>query len=379
MLRHIPHRLISQTFIIMRGYARLVPKVVASISAFGVILLFFAFASSTGSTWGFTSISNLRSSSIEPQLLGKLALAEKLWGQAVKGREQMIATVGTDRDFPDGYINPYHVWDFARPSFFCPYDLERVGKLGDGGKVVCGMSRYENESPGPSSVFNDAPELVVYSFGVNRDSSFEAALLERTNAQIWGYDYSVSSWANDIPEEQRGSRAHFSKFGIGRKTDKNHDPPFYTVQDLMKTNGHDHIDIVKMDIEGAEFDAMTSLIEHTIEQQGAEEAILPFGQLLVEIHFFNDRKSLHIPEDLKGWTEWWSAMEKLGLRPVNNEDNWIGDAAFGKPRFMEVNFPLISTSLATTCLYKHLLMGLVLSQYTLINVLDFEKNKLLWK
>jgi hypothetical protein len=314
------------------------PRLIVTISAVAAILLLTALALQTNVTsWSFPTASqiNLRLFSVEPHLQAKLAHAEKLWSQAVEDRKTMVATSGHNRKFPDGYIHPYCVWDFARPSFFCPHDLERVGSLGDGGKVVCGMSRYERESPGPSSTSNPAQELIVYSFGVNDDSSFEAALLQRTNARIWGYDYTVDSWAKDIPIHQ-APRAEFKKVGIGKVTDESHEPPFFTIQDLMKANGHSYVDIVKMDIEGAEFDALSSLISSILDDQAdGGNPILPFGQLLVEIHFM-DRPGLNIPKDLKTWTEWWSKLELLGLRPVNNEGNWIGDASFGKPRFMEV-------------------------------------------
>lgn len=312
-------------------------KIIAAVAAFGVILLICALGSRTDSAArGLDFIKSGLPSNLDRHLLAKLELAEKLWGEAVEDRQEMARAMGNDKEFPDGYIRPYNTWDFARPSFFCPHDLERVGKLGDGGKVVCGMSRYEKESPGPSSSSNPAPELVMYSFGVNRDSSFEAEVLERTNAHIWGYDFSVDSWGEEITG-QYSDRAHFHKIGIGKTTDKTQEPQFWSVQDLMAENGHDYVDIVKMDIEGAEFDALTSLVEHTIAMTPAgEKPSLPFGQLLIEIHFFTDRDQLNIPKKLDTWMKWWASLEELGLRPVNNEDNWVGDNVFGKPRFMEV-------------------------------------------
>jgi hypothetical protein len=253
----------------------------------------------------------------------------------------MKATSGSGKDFPDGYIYPYNVWDFVRPSFFCPHDLERIGALGDGGKVVCGMSRYERECPGPSSKQNKAQELIVYSFGVSDDSSFEAALLQRTNAAIWGYDYSVQSWAKDIPAHQ-ASRAKFHKFAIGKESNKSSDPPSYTIQDLMEVNGHSYVDLVKMDIEGAEFDAMSSLVSSIVDgRPDADNQTLPFGQLLIEVHLLSGHHPFTVPADLPSWIKWWEAMERLGLRPVNNEDNWIGDVGSGKPRFMEVLYPVL--------------------------------------
>ncbi|KAK4123073.1 hypothetical protein N657DRAFT_690743 [Parathielavia appendiculata] len=312
------------------------------------VLFLFAFTSTrTSVPWHSAILPYAPGSRPDLYLDARLAHAERLWQQAVEDRKEMVAQSG-DRQFPDGYIYPYHVWDFARPSFFCPHDLERVGTLGDGGKVVCGMSRYEAASPGPSAATNPAPELVIYSFGVNDDSSFEAAMLERTNAQIWGYDYTVNGWAKQIPAHQ-ASRAHFTKAGIGK--DRMKDPPFFTVHELMEINGHDYIDIVKMDIEGAEFDAISDLVSSVrYDPANRYNGTLPFGQLLVEIHLVDGGESFSTPKDLAAFMNWWHSMEELGLRPVNNEDNWIGNNILGKPRFME---------------------------YTMISVLDKKKNKLL--
>lgn len=275
------------------------------------------------------------------QLNVRLAYAERLWKNSVDARKHMLAASGPHRSFPGGYIYPYNVWDFARPSFFCPHDLERIGSLSDGGKVVCGMSRYETESPGPSSDVNLARPLIVYSFGIGNDSSFERSLLQRTNALIWGYDYSVETWAEEIAPHQ-ASRAQFRKASIGRVTNLTSDPPQFTIQDLMRFNNHSYIDIVKMDIEGAEFDAMSSLVSFVRgEQEDRITATIPIGQLLVEIHlwtapFDDDDGELIIPKNISSWIQWWSNMEELGLRPVNNEDNWIGNVVTGKPSFMEV-------------------------------------------
>merc|ERR1712144_37764 len=241
-------------------------KLFVTLSATCLLLLLFTitFRSHASESWGINSLSASPVSvdynfSHDPHLQARLAHAEKLWEQSVKDRQQMISAFGSRTRFPDGYIYPYNVWDFARPSFFCPHDLERVGTLGDGGKVVCGMSRYERESPGPSSESNPASSLIVYSFGVSTDSSFEAALLKRTNCEIWGYDYTVASFAKEI-KEQHESRAIFQRAGVSKTTDKNKKPPFYSIQDLMEISGHSYIDIIKMDIEGAEFDALSSLI-----------------------------------------------------------------------------------------------------------------------
>jgi len=103
--------------------------------------------------------------------------------------------------------------------------------MGEGGKWVCGMSRYEkNRKP-----------CVVYSFGLNNDSSFEQELLERTNCEIWGYDQNNEGFGPEITGQTEG-RTHFMRAGVQGNTDPDGTPPaFFTIQDLMNLNGHDYM------------------------------------------------------------------------------------------------------------------------------------------
>lgn len=118
--------------------------------------------------------------------------------------------------------------DFFPPAFNCPHETERIGALGDGGKWVCGLSRLA-----------DKPDCVVYAFGIDWDSSFEAELLQRTrHCEIWGYDYTVKSFGSQIPRSDR-HRTHFAKVGLGAADshDKGDDPKLWTLKSLMKANG----------------------------------------------------------------------------------------------------------------------------------------------
>ena len=54
-------------------------------------------------------------------------------------------------------------------------------------------------------------------------------------------------------------------------------------------------DLLKMDIEFAEFEAMDGLVHDFSAESGME---LPIGQFLVEIHFFGSRQSA------KGYLNW---------------------------------------------------------------------------
>lgn len=262
-----------------------------------------------------------------------LLLAERLWEQSVHDRSRMLTASFNKKPKQaiQDFIYPYNVWDLLRPTFFCPFDLERVGKLGDGGKWVCGMSHLEAQSRGPSSDANPETTVVVYSFSVERDSSFEAALLTRLNAEIWGLDYSVDGWADEVPPS---SRVHFTKAAISATTDKQQSPPKLAVHDIMKDIGHQFIHVMKMDIEGAEFEALAALI-NGVEKAGKK--VLPVGQLLLELHLISRDG---IPSTVDALMKWFERLEEFGMRPAYNEHNWIGDVGSGRPQFIEVTFVL---------------------------------------
>ncbi|KAJ2934975.1 hypothetical protein H1R20_g2123, partial [Candolleomyces eurysporus] len=212
---------------------------------------------------------------------------------------------------------PYTVWDFFPAAFNCPHEIERLGALGDGGKWVCGLSRLK-----------DKPDCVVYSFGINYESSFEAEILKNTkHCQIWGYDFSVKSFGPEIPSNLQ-ARTHFNAYALGGED--NHgpedDPPMYTLETLMKMNGHDHIDILKIDIEGWEFETLTTLIKPYINSG----LPLPFGQLQLEIHIWK--------KSFAQFLSWWEMLEAAGLRPFWTEPNLVYQNYNTKPELAEYSF-----------------------------------------
>jgi len=66
---------------------------------------------------------------------------------------------------------------------------------------------------------------------------------------------------------------------------------------------HTFIDILKIDIEGGEFDALTAFVNS--HAQGD----LPIGQLQIEIH----AREGH--ERFDRFARWWASLEEAGLRP----------------------------------------------------------------
>lgn len=76
--------------------------------------------------------------------------------------------------------------------------------------------------------------------------------------------------------------------------------------------GHTFIDVLKVDIEGGEFDALTAFID-----AHADRGQLPIGQLQLEIHARDGR------ERFDYFNHWWMTLEAAGLRPFWMEPNLV--------------------------------------------------------
>ncbi|GMT22597.1 hypothetical protein PFISCL1PPCAC_13894, partial [Pristionchus fissidentatus] len=142
---------------------------------------------------------------------------------------------------------------------FCP-SLVRVGSVGDGGKWVCNPWAMPRNG-------------VVFSLGSNSDISFESDFQTITDnaANILTVDMNTAS--KSALDGLAKINAVFVQAMIAEKTERKATPPHYTVQDLMKEINHDHIEILKMDIEGAEFTVLPQFLDTN-----------SVCQIMVEIH-----------------------------------------------------------------------------------------------
>lgn len=258
-------------------------------------------------------------------LTSKVAQSEAIYQHTIQEREGLIARFGPQPSdlelFPPNTPPwpPYTVWDFFPAAFNCPHEVRRIGVLGDGGKWVCGLSRLTEKK-----------DCVIYSFGINEESSFEAGLLANTNhCKIWGYDFSVKGFAKQIPYSQK-HRTIFHPYGLAGTdhVSTGDEPTMYTLETLMKMNGHQHIDILKIDIEGWEFETMTDILK-SFSEKGLP---LPFGQLQIEIHIWNKKFDYFL--------KWWEGFEEAGLRPFWTEPNlvYVNYADSRKPDLAEYSF-----------------------------------------
>ncbi|KAK1974134.1 methyltransferase domain-containing protein [Colletotrichum cereale] len=311
-------------------YNRRVSQMLWLAAAATFLLAFLHFSQSNGqvSNWASSKVGSFVGKHDSRESLESFMVrSEGFWAKTVKQRHEMIATDYGDvskmplfpaTDLASYMINPYTIWDFVPAAYNCPWDLERIGRMGDGGKWVCGMSRYEK--------YPKDRECIIYSFGVRDESSFEQEMLSRTNCVVWAYDFSVVDFGEQLEPSNR-DRAHFKQVGIAGKTDEQKTPPFYSIADLMKMNGHTYIDILKMDIEVAEFEALDGL--HRDFSGAGDE--LPIGQLMVEIHLYSNRDMTS-----RVFLDWWERLESRGLRATWTEPNLLAVtlAAYNKDPMM---------------------------------------------
>jgi FkbM family methyltransferase len=140
---------------------------------------------------------------------------------------------------------------------------------------------------------------VVYSFGIACEISFDRAIIQRTGCHVHGFDPDPRSEAwLARPEVLVPPTFHFSRIAIdavsGSRTFFMTDmermmggfqmeswsesivAECLSLADIMKRFGHEWVDYVKLDVEGAEYEVLPSWVS-------AYER-LPVGQLWIEFH-----------------------------------------------------------------------------------------------
>lgn len=150
----------------------------------------------------------------------------------------------------------------------------------------------------PDSIQEDS---VVYSFGVGGDISFDLQLMKRFHLHVHAFDPSPGSvvW---IEKQELPVEFHFYPYGLAAMDGeisfaepaepgihslftthsaekageglKQHVLPVHRLSTIVQKLGHQKIDILKMDIEGAEYEVIDDIIALP----------LPVSQVLIEFH-----------------------------------------------------------------------------------------------
>jgi FkbM family methyltransferase len=139
----------------------------------------------------------------------------------------------------------------------------------------------------------------VYSFGIGCDISFDEEIIARTGCEVYGFDPTPKSaeWIHRHPGLPHGFT--FEQSGIAESSGRRllHLPEgdenvsgsittrlsgmsvecdFFSLGDIMKRLGHSTVDLIKLDVEGAEYGIVAGWLDG-----GAQ---LPVNQLWVEFH-----------------------------------------------------------------------------------------------
>lgn len=143
-------------------------------------------------------------------------------------------------------------------------------------------------------------DSVVYSFGVGEDISFDLGMIARFGVTVHAFDPTPRSiaWlrAQSVPDQFRfydfgiaaydgtarffpphdDAHVSFSTLGSAASIQTAVDAPVRRLSSIMRELDHCRVDILKLDIEGSEYDVLEDLVRSEI----------PVTQLLVEFHHF---------------------------------------------------------------------------------------------
>ncbi|EGT53880.1 hypothetical protein CAEBREN_03699 [Caenorhabditis brenneri] len=140
----------------------------------------------------------------------------------VSVRKQTLASIRSETQFA-------HLYGSLAPEVFCPQKV-RIGTIGDGGKWVC-------------NIWNVPRDTVLLSLGLNNFIGFEEEWQRITsNANIlYGVDVDEQS---DLTKEKYSKLRGITKKALISET--------FTIEDLAKEFKIYEVEILKIDIEGAE-------------------------------------------------------------------------------------------------------------------------------
>lgn len=166
---------------------------------------------------------------------------------------------------------------------------------------------------------------ILYSYGISTDSSFEQEMVSKHGCEVFAFDPTIGRLK--APPQQARS-IHYHKMGIWNSSGSS--KSFLLVEhlfDAMRRLNHSYIDVLKVDIEGAEWTVFRDIFERRRGQRG-EALPLPFGQLLIELHF----------QAVSTTVEFFRGMTVHGFRPFSREINLQPCLSGQKPLAVEYSF-----------------------------------------
>jgi len=229
---------------------------------------------------------------------------ERIYQDAIRSRNLKIIETQNEPVFQ----KTPEIWFLYEPLWACP-DIELVGNFHDGVKWVCGLRGMRKG-------------CIVYSFGSNGDDQFESDILKKTSCEVFTFDPTMSS----EQEKMLSPSVHKNFLGIGLAEYNGVmeiggiEREVRNLRTIMKDLKHERIDILKVDIEGAEYDVFEELLS---------SGFLDVDQILVEVHAFTHLQQLNIagsvvqnPSKLRMQLDrFFEVLEKAGFRLFHKEIN----------------------------------------------------------
>jgi len=223
----------------------------------------------------------LREAKVQNGTCGTAPVLSNMQRENIAINAEMRRTAFADSEFQNIYERYTHAWQILNPVISCPI-TRRLGNYGDGGKFVCISVPELND---------DACKCVVYSAGSNNQFDFEAAIHEYApHCEIHTFDFGAPV---KVP-----SFIQYHQWGIGN-TDSGQ---MKTMATTARELGHTHITLLKLDIEGSEWDVIPHIMQHGPM----------FDQLQIEYHEPTLQK-LHTTEQI---------LEQNNLYPFSREINF---------------------------------------------------------
>lgn len=133
------------------------------------------------------------------------------------------------------------------------------------------------------------PDSICYCAGVGEDITFDLGLIDRVSCDVYAFDptpkaaayvaktasnqpkfhfFEVGLWSEDktlkffAPKNQN----HVSHSAVNlQKTDDFFEASCKKISTIMQEMGHDKIDLLKMDVEGAEYEVLNHIIQEGID------------------------------------------------------------------------------------------------------------------
>jgi hypothetical protein len=206
----------------------------------------------------------------------------------------------------------------VEPEYSCDVDL-RVGEVvGDGAKYVCNPHHISHQST-----------CLYYGFGVNGNIHFDQSIQNLLNCEMHLFDPTPSVVLGENPKILQSLGMNFHAWGISGANEKivleNQNVDAYTFMKIKDMLGHTNkpIDIVKIDVEGSEWQAFKNLLSDC-------DPSLPYAhQFLVELHRATSTTIL----------EFYDNLARCGYRTFHKDSNlycfWCMEYSFVHSNFIK--------------------------------------------